>query len=35
MLVFSIIGSSPAVSFSEIVEADETFQRETRKGSRE
>ncbi|MGR3564685.1 MAG: IS1595 family transposase [Heliomarina sp.] len=35
MLVFSIIGSSSAVSFSGIVEADETFQRESRKGSRE
>ena len=31
MLVFSVIGSSPAVSFSGIVEADETFQRESRK----
>ena len=35
MLVFSIIGSSSSVSFSGIVEADETFQRESRKGSRE
>lgn len=35
MLVFSIIGSSSTVSFSGIVEADETFQRESRKGSRE
>jgi transposase-like protein len=35
MLVFSIIGSSAAASFSGIVEADETFQRESRKGSRE
>ncbi|MBP0483637.1 IS1595 family transposase [Sagittula salina] len=35
MLVFSIIGSSSIVSFSGIVEADETFQRESRKGSRE
>ncbi|MCV2870671.1 IS1595 family transposase, partial [Defluviimonas sp. WL0002] len=35
MLVFSIIGSGSTVSFSGIVEADETFQRESRKGSRE
>ena len=35
MLVFSVIGSSSTVSFSGIVEADETFQRESRKGSRE
>lgn len=36
MLVFSIIGgSSIAASFSGIIEADETYQRESRKGSRE
>ena len=36
MLVFSIIGgSSVAASFSGIIEADETYQRESRKGSRE
>ncbi len=35
MLVFSIIGSSSAKIFSGIVEADETYQRESRKGSRE
>jgi hypothetical protein len=35
MLVFSIIGSGSATSFSGIVEADETYQRESRKGSRE
>lgn len=35
MLVFSIFGSSSAVSFTGIVEADETYQRESRKGSRE
>lgn len=36
MLVFSIIGSSGvAASFSGIIEADETYQRESRKGSRE
>lgn len=36
MLVFSIIGnSSVAASFSGIIEADETYQRELRKGSRE
>ncbi|MBC58142.1 MAG: hypothetical protein CL814_14595 [Confluentimicrobium sp.] len=35
MLVFSIIDSNSAMSFSEIVEADETYQRESRKGSRE
>lgn len=35
MLVFSIIDSSPAAGFSGIVEADETYQRESRKGSRE
>lgn len=35
MLVFSIIGSGTAESFSGIVEADETYQRESRKGSRE
>lgn len=36
MLVFSIIGSrSSSVSFSGIIEADETYQRESRKGSRE
>ncbi|WP_299358628.1 IS1595 family transposase [uncultured Paracoccus sp.] len=34
-LVFSIIGSGGAASFSGIVEADETYQRESRKGSRE
>ena len=36
MLVFSIIGnSSVAASFSGIIEANETYQRESRKGSRE
>lgn len=35
MLVFSIIGSGTAASFSGIVEADEAYQRESRKGSRE
>ena len=35
MLVFSIIGTGGATSFSGIVEADETYQRESRKGSRE
>jgi hypothetical protein len=36
ILVFSIIGSSTSsTSFSGIVEADETYQRESRKGSRE
>jgi transposase-like protein len=35
ILVFSIIDSSSAMSFSGIVEADETYQRESRKGSRE
>jgi hypothetical protein len=35
MLVFSIIDSSSVVGFSGIVEADETYQRESRKGSRE
>lgn len=35
MLVFSIISSGTAVTFSGIVEADETYQRESRKGSRE
>lgn len=36
MLVFSIIGNnSVAASFSGIIEADETYQRESRKGSRE
>ena len=36
MLVFSIIeGSSSSASFSGIIEADETYQRESRKGSRE
>lgn len=35
MLMFSIIRSSQAVSFSGIIEADETYQRESRKGSRE
>ncbi|MFD2741475.1 IS1595 family transposase [Sulfitobacter aestuarii] len=36
MLVFSIIGnSSVAATFSGIIEADETYQRESRKGSRE
>ncbi|MBK5924156.1 hypothetical protein CCR90_10305 [Rhodovulum sulfidophilum] len=36
MLVFSIIGnSSVAASFSGIIEADATYQRESRKGSRE
>ena len=36
MLVFSIIGDrSKTVSFAGIIEADETYQRESRKGSRE
>tara|TARA_R110002049_G_scaffold305535_1_gene502472 strand:- start:8127 stop:9125 length:999 start_codon:yes stop_codon:yes gene_type:complete len=36
MLVFSIIGNSTSsASFSGIIEADETYQRESRKGSRE
>jgi transposase-like protein len=35
MLVFSIIGSGKAMGFSGIIEADETYQRESRKGSRE
>src|SRR6056297_478579 len=36
MLVFSIIGNnSVAATFSGIIEADETYQRESRKGSRE
>ncbi|WP_152610652.1 IS1595 family transposase [Ruegeria sp. ANG-R] len=35
MLVFSIIESGSIPSFSGIVEADETYQRESRKGSRE
>ncbi|SPJ25909.1 hypothetical protein PAA8504_03761 [Palleronia abyssalis] len=36
MLVFSIIGSSSvAATFAGIIEADETYQRESRKGSRE
>ncbi len=35
ILVFSIIGSGMATGFSGIVEADETYQRESRKGSRE
>jgi transposase-like protein len=36
ILVFSIIGSSSSpTSFSGIIEADETYQRESRKGSRE
>ncbi len=35
MLVFSIIGGGGAASFSGIGEADETYQRESRKGSRE
>lgn len=36
MIVFAIIGSSSvATSFSGIIEADETYQRESRKGSRE
>ncbi len=35
MLVFSIIESGSAMSFSGVVEADETYQRESRKGSRE
>ncbi|MFX0544272.1 IS1595 family transposase [Roseovarius sp. S1116L3] len=36
MLVFSIIGSSiSSTNFSGIIEADETYQRESRKGSRE
>lgn len=35
MLVFSIIGSGTEMDFSGIIEADETYQRESRKGSRE
>lgn len=35
MLLFSIIGDCSEVHFSGIVEADETYQRESRKGSRE
>ena len=35
MLVFSIIENGSTTSFSGIVEADETYQRESRKGSRE
>lgn len=35
MLVFSIIGHGTATGFSGIIEADETYQRESRKGSRE
>jgi transposase-like protein len=35
MLTFSIIGKVPTAYFSGIVEADETHQRESRKGSRE
>lgn len=35
MLVFSVIGNGSTVRFSGIVEADETYQRESRKGSRE
>ncbi|MCG7518164.1 hypothetical protein [Ruegeria sp. Ofav3-42] len=35
MLVFSIIESGSIPSFAGIVEADETYQRESRKGSRE
>lgn len=35
ILVFSIIKSGTAANFSGIVEADETYQRESRKGSRE
>ncbi|MDW4550292.1 IS1595 family transposase [Defluviimonas sp. D31] len=35
MLVFSIIGEGAATAFSGIIEADETYQRESRKGSRE
>ena len=35
MLVFSIIHTSVGASFSGIVEADETYPRESRKGSRE
>ncbi|MFG6604726.1 MULTISPECIES: hypothetical protein [unclassified Sulfitobacter] len=35
MLMFSIIRGSQAVSFSGIIEADETYQRESRKGLRE
>ncbi|SFG55612.1 Transposase [Palleronia marisminoris] len=35
MLVFSIIGDGGTTRFSGIVEADETYQRESRKGSRE
>ena len=34
-LAFSIIGTGGATSFSGIVEADETYQRDSRKGSRE
>ncbi len=35
LLMFSIIGSSSNASFTGIVEADETYQQESRKGSRE
>ncbi len=35
MLVFSIIENGGTTSFSGIIEADETYQRESRKGSRE
>lgn len=35
MLVFSIIGNGSVNTFSGIIEADETYQRESRKGSRE
>lgn len=35
MLVFSIIGSGTAMRFSGIIEADETYQRESPKRSRE
>lgn len=35
MLMFSILGSSSSTSFTGIVEADETYQQESRKGSRE
>ncbi|MWD26051.1 IS1595 family transposase [Aquicoccus sp. SCR17] len=35
MLVFSIIGSGTVAAFSGIIEADETYHRESRKGSRE
>jgi hypothetical protein len=35
MLVFEIIDSGTAMGFPGMIEADETYQRESRKGSRE